>query len=209
MRHALSSNSTEHLLENTLRALLADPDFLPAGGFLAFGLEHKYPMPPPLDEWSTASTSAERWDAVLQSLRGSDARIRSISMRVGLIPSIKVVYNVDDGQDVAMDELPDLFGVHEARHLAATRRARGEEPQKAAHSPDDSASPNSQEPLQSGNEVAAKVAAVHWLTDIKDRNRISTPYIGEDSMIWHASGVAALFVSVPVVGNGLRMQAEL
>jgi hypothetical protein len=41
------STATDCLLENTIRALLAEPAFLPSGGFLAVGLAHKYPIPRP------------------------------------------------------------------------------------------------------------------------------------------------------------------
>ncbi|KAJ6619265.1 hypothetical protein B0H10DRAFT_1913063 [Mycena sp. CBHHK59/15] len=37
----------ERAFEDTLRTLLADPAFLPAAGFLAYGFAHQYPMPNP------------------------------------------------------------------------------------------------------------------------------------------------------------------
>ncbi|KAF8192667.1 hypothetical protein K438DRAFT_1496379, partial [Mycena galopus ATCC 62051] len=44
-RVSIAVSATERLLEDKIRALLADPGFLPIGGFLAVGLAHKYPIP--------------------------------------------------------------------------------------------------------------------------------------------------------------------
>ncbi|KAJ7116221.1 hypothetical protein C8R43DRAFT_960894 [Mycena crocata] len=143
-----SDTTTDRMLEDNLRALLADPAFLPIGGYLACGLTQKYVLPPPeqLDvDWDEARvepyyhstsdlvpedlprhTAAARWDAVLQSLRASDARIRSVSQSLGLVPAVKILYanpglNVETllegtfitGHDVLADDVVDLRSVAE------------------------------------------------------------------------------------------------
>ncbi|KAJ7253769.1 hypothetical protein B0H12DRAFT_986977, partial [Mycena haematopus] len=74
----------EQAFERALRTLLASPTFLPAGGFLAYGLTHQYPLPAP--------PKLDRLGSVLRLLKGSDARIRTISERVGLVTHVKVLY---------------------------------------------------------------------------------------------------------------------
>ncbi|KAJ6570077.1 hypothetical protein DFH09DRAFT_1080245 [Mycena vulgaris] len=121
------SIASDAILTDTLAQLLADPQFLPAGGFLAFGLAHAYPLPPPRElnvDWAAGyvsdmirvpqRTTAARWGGVLDSLRNSDARIRALAQRVGLTPAIKLLYSHPTdpfysdfliGHDIVMDEL--------------------------------------------------------------------------------------------------------
>ncbi|KAJ6505780.1 hypothetical protein C8R47DRAFT_967715 [Mycena vitilis] len=80
----VTPTATERRLEDTLRALLADPAFLPSGGFLAAGLAHAYPMPrPPTDFYELGVhyegnavirevPSELRWGPVLRALKGAD-----------------------------------------------------------------------------------------------------------------------------------------
>ncbi|KAJ7263369.1 hypothetical protein C8J57DRAFT_1512873 [Mycena rebaudengoi] len=122
--------TTERQLEHKLRSLLSNPCFLPASGLLAFNLAHKYPMPPPphLDlDWDAPPTlyarseqrsSAARWGTLLQTLKGCDARYRSICQRVGLSPVIKLLYTIKNAErrsdtDLLLDEVADLSEVYE------------------------------------------------------------------------------------------------
>ncbi|KAJ7504719.1 hypothetical protein B0H11DRAFT_2221455 [Mycena galericulata] len=129
------SIASDAILTDTLAQLLADPQFLPAGGFLAFGLAHAYPLPPPREldiDWAAGyvsdmiripqRTTAARWGGVLDSLRSSDVRIRALAQRVGLTPAIKLLYSHPGdpfysdfliGHDIVMDELVDLSDIYE------------------------------------------------------------------------------------------------
>ncbi|KAJ7611516.1 hypothetical protein DFH06DRAFT_1109795 [Mycena polygramma] len=103
---ALSStpSATERRLEEALLALLADPTFLPAGGFLAARLAHAYPIPrDPADVYDPNAhyegrvyvrsiTPEQRWGAVLRALKGADARLRAVSTRIGLAPFVRPLY---------------------------------------------------------------------------------------------------------------------
>ncbi|KAJ7623043.1 hypothetical protein DFH06DRAFT_1446710 [Mycena polygramma] len=125
----ITPTATERRLEDTLRALLADPTFLPAGGFLAAGLAHAYPMPrPPTDFYELGVhyegnvvvrevPSEQRWGPVLRALKGADARLRAVSTRIGLAPFVRPLYAPDseseDDCDVLVDDIPDLWGVNE------------------------------------------------------------------------------------------------
>ncbi|KAJ7249882.1 hypothetical protein C8J57DRAFT_1355884 [Mycena rebaudengoi] len=132
LSHAVSSicTTTERQLEQKLRSLLSNPSFLPAGGLLAINLAHKYltPLPPHLGlDWDAPPTlyarseqrsSAARWGTLLQTLKGCDARYRSISQRVGLSPVIKLLYTIENAErtsdtDLLLDEAADLSVVYE------------------------------------------------------------------------------------------------
>ncbi|KAJ7164177.1 hypothetical protein C8R46DRAFT_997952 [Mycena filopes] len=113
----------ERTFEDTLRPLLVDPAFLPAGGFLVYGLAHKYHLPlkalTPLHDPVTYKPikPASRLIPLLGALQGRDERVRAISVRAGLQPELKLLYDTEDGymegRDVLVDEIVDLSGVHE------------------------------------------------------------------------------------------------
>ncbi|KAJ7740999.1 hypothetical protein B0H14DRAFT_2542454 [Mycena olivaceomarginata] len=104
-----TASATEILLENKIHALLTDPTFLPVGGFLAVGLAQKYAMPPK-NEFDPDG----RYDS---SLKGEDVRMRAVFERIGLTPSVKLLYaesyETSDDCDVLLEDVVDLFGIHE------------------------------------------------------------------------------------------------
>ncbi|KAG5642980.1 hypothetical protein DXG03_001796 [Asterophora parasitica] len=73
----------EDRIEAALSAALANPDFLPQGGYLGSGLSFKYPI----SQYSTPSITV---------LKGSDAAIHRACQRLSLKPSLYVVYDTDD-----------------------------------------------------------------------------------------------------------------
>jgi hypothetical protein len=239
------STATDCLLESTIRALLADPAFLPSGGFLAVGLAHKYPMPPAqeddfdptlhfnaLNERVTSKTAANRWGAVLQSLKGGDARMREVSRRVGLTSFVKLLYapryytGPPEDQDVLLDDIPDLFGIHEGLDCfpeeedmssAAEIAKQGVILQRDRYRIDELKwmrvtrfeliSPHMRHGLpveQCADEPGEGSVAVHWLSEMGEQNLVRTAYIGSDSMIEHQYGTAALFIQIPAVGDRIR-----
>ncbi|KAJ7156252.1 hypothetical protein C8R46DRAFT_959680 [Mycena filopes] len=113
----------ERTLEDTLRSLLVDPAFLPAGGFLVYGLAHKYHLPlkalTPLHDPVTYKPikPASRLIPLLGALQGRDERVRAMSVRAGLQPELKLLYDTKsgytEGRDVLVDEIVDFSGVHE------------------------------------------------------------------------------------------------
>ncbi|KAJ6505764.1 hypothetical protein C8R47DRAFT_1102369 [Mycena vitilis] len=106
--------ATERRLEDTLRALLADSAFLPAGGYLAAGLAHRYLMPRAgVHGYHDSSILPEqRWGAVLHSFNGGDARIRTVSALIGLAPFVRPLYAPDsqyyEACDLLLDDLRPL-----------------------------------------------------------------------------------------------------
>ncbi|KAJ6463468.1 hypothetical protein C8R45DRAFT_878348 [Mycena sanguinolenta] len=119
-------SATERFLEDRIRGLLADPNFLPVRGFLAVGLAHKYVMPSPAtgayydaNGILVTPSPAARWGNVLNSLKGIDARMRAVSQRIGLTPYVKLLYSdPEEPDDVLLDEIADLSGIHEGCPLA-------------------------------------------------------------------------------------------
>ena len=81
----LPENNPLNPLKNALSVLLADPTFLPEGGWLGFGLSHKYPFNP-------LSTKISDLD---KRLKGSDAAIRRICKAVSLDIRLKAIYNTN------------------------------------------------------------------------------------------------------------------
>ncbi|KAJ7325949.1 hypothetical protein DFH08DRAFT_1028017 [Mycena albidolilacea] len=91
----------EHAFESTLRTLLGSDTFLPSGGLLAYGLTHQYPLPTPpetvLVNFKHRMPPGTRLGPILWLLKGSDARIRTVSERIGLATHLKVLYDTGDG----------------------------------------------------------------------------------------------------------------
>ncbi|KAJ7648962.1 hypothetical protein DFH06DRAFT_1331987 [Mycena polygramma] len=231
--------STERRLEDTLRALLADSAFLPAGGFLATGLAHTYPLPTstglydhdPTAHWEgdvyvTYYTPERKWGVVLRALKGVDARLRDISTRIGLVSFVRPLYEGYEHKhnvvcDVLMDDVPDLFGIHEGLSgmgWGSSDADLGEETavgrimSKGTVLCCDASRLEELQPSVArkwGGDMKINVSqvpgvAAHWLSKLGEQNRTKTPYIGQDSMVEDMCGTVVLFIRVPAVGEGIR-----
>lgn len=53
-------------------------------------------------------------------------------------------------------------------------------------------------------EASGTAVQAHWITDIGEHNRVSSPYVAEDSLVEYLYGTAALLVQVPALGEGIR-----
>ncbi|KAJ6568120.1 hypothetical protein B0H10DRAFT_1965111 [Mycena sp. CBHHK59/15] len=213
--HAASAHrippAPERTFEETLRALLADPVFLPAGGLLGYGLAHQYPIPSEPIFNPDGTMKSSRIGYVLKLLKGVDARVRTVSERVGLETHVKVLYDSGDyyepGHDVLADDVLELEKVNEAyddvrdhmeqlgvilKRGAGPARENPEERRRRAGNEED-------ERERTGQEV-------HWVTKISDLNRVGSEYLayGNDASLKHMYGDAALFVRVPSFGEGIR-----
>ncbi|KDQ10393.1 hypothetical protein BOTBODRAFT_115887 [Botryobasidium botryosum FD-172 SS1] len=73
-----------------LEGLLAQPDFLPKGGLLGFGLLHEYPFP----QRKRTATSIAPLEAVL---KGSDRIIMNAVRQLGLEAALYIVYRATRG----------------------------------------------------------------------------------------------------------------
>ncbi|KAJ6469401.1 hypothetical protein C8R45DRAFT_908810 [Mycena sanguinolenta] len=192
----------DQAFEDAMHTLLASPAFLPAGGFLAYGLTHQYPFPAPAKPERVDRKLVmppTRLGSVLRLLKGSDARIRTISERVGLSTHVKVLYeSVPEGSKYGLDYVikdgNDVLADDELQQKYTDYRQRGY--------------------LHNAGELDEMKAAgegvpVHWVTKITDLNRVDSSYLayGNEATIAYVYGNAALFVQVPPVGEGVRALA--
>ncbi|KAJ6509853.1 hypothetical protein DFH09DRAFT_1435381 [Mycena vulgaris] len=188
--------SPERTFEDVLRALLADPTFLPTGGLLAYGLAHQYPMP------AHVQTNVQT-----NMLKGSDARIRTISQRVGLATHVKMLYNSGEneeygGHDVLVDHVLNTEDVDEAHMSLETEiEKRGaiicRTEERVEYLKE-----------KGMNKVYAdwdspEAIPVHWVTRITELNRVGSLFMayGNEPSLGHVYGNAALFVSIPQLGR--------
>ncbi|KAJ6463616.1 hypothetical protein C8R47DRAFT_1026618 [Mycena vitilis] len=202
----------EQAFENALRTLLADPAFLPTGGFLGYGLAHQYPMP----------RAGGPLGGVLRILKGGDARIRTVSERLGLSTSVKILYDSGQasyysGEDVIADKVlntEDVYDEGDGELREAIRREGvvlqrdAERVKEVARGKDDyDMEDEDSEEDEPAASTRGKAVPVHWVTKITQLNRVGSTYVayGNEASIAHAYGNAALFVHVPALGEGVRV----
>ncbi|TDL27747.1 hypothetical protein BD410DRAFT_760896 [Rickenella mellea] len=78
-----------------LKDLLANPEFLPKGGLLGFGLKHQYPL-------SSKPKTDIGLENLLTCLKGKDAMVLRACTELGLLTSLKIIYNVEFGEWLLM-----------------------------------------------------------------------------------------------------------
>ncbi|KAK7046439.1 Fe2OG dioxygenase domain-containing protein [Favolaschia claudopus] len=218
------SHNPDRIFEETLRALLADAEFLPTGGLLAFGLSHQYPIPGEAEEphWDhengTWIQRPSRLPPLLKLLKGSDARIRTVAERVGLETNVKILYNsgepYDDevGHDVLTDDVVNLNHLYGEDHRMMEKIERtGIIVERDAEREERFAEERRE--YMGGFDDDYKIAekdvkktAVHWVTKVTELNKTSSHFLayGNEASIGHIYGNAALFVQIPAFDNGVR-----
>jgi hypothetical protein len=174
----------------------------------------QYPIPPPTERKKFTDAQqkpASQLGPVLRLLKGSDARVRTVSARVGLATQVKLLYHSgtnshEDGHDVLADGPIHTEDVHagfmdlldEIEKMGVIIE-RGEERTLELRE-------------RAGwwhDEVPHRVhdpVPVHWVTKITEHTRVHSTYIayGNDASIGHIYGNAALFAQVPGFGQGIR-----
>ncbi|KAG6855593.1 hypothetical protein H0H87_000432 [Tephrocybe sp. NHM501043] len=92
-----------HLLHNALSTALENPEFLPTGGYLGFGLSFQYPV--------QSTMSADQRSALVASLKGSDSVIYRVCEQLSLKTSLNAVYDTDGHQVlVSVERMPNITG---------------------------------------------------------------------------------------------------
>ncbi|KAJ6515622.1 hypothetical protein C8R45DRAFT_213896 [Mycena sanguinolenta] len=205
------ASAAERKFKAALSALLDTPAFLPDGGLLAYGLTHQYPIP-------TAVASGNRIAHMLSVLKGSDARIRTLSERMGLETQVMMLYDSGSkdydplsGHDVLVSDILDMSDVcdlpdtrirdkieEKAEMVLERSEDRTRELKKARKS--------TEEWMDEDEDEPEETVKVHWVTKITDNNRVGSGYpaYGNEVSIEHVYGNAALFVTVPAFGSGVR-----
>ncbi|KAF7338758.1 Fe2OG dioxygenase domain-containing protein [Mycena sanguinolenta] len=232
-RHTATSPGQRHLpapeqaFEDAMHTLLASPTFLPTGGFLAFGLTHQYPFPAPAKPERVNRKLVmppTRLGSVLRLLKGSDARIRTLSEHVGLSTHVKVLYEsvsessrygleyvIKDGKDVLADDVLSMDHVYDEGDFSLKNAIEGfglvvqrrpehmEELQQKYTEYRELGYLRHAEKMVEVKAPAGEEVPVHWVTKITDLNRVDSSYLayGNEAQIAYVYGNAALFVQVP------------
>ncbi|XP_055353958.1 uncharacterized protein LOC129599674 [Paramacrobiotus metropolitanus] len=87
-----ASFEKEQTFKANLAKLLDEPDFLPKGGLIGFGLQYQYPI---------AVDLKKPFGSTMEYLKGSDAMIRRVCKELSLPIQLKV-YTQDDRENVAV-----------------------------------------------------------------------------------------------------------
>jgi len=90
--HSVSAES----FKSEFSSLLADPNFLPSGGHLGFGLRYQYPIPTKTEIILIPNlhfgVGVFPLTGLLDNLKGSDATLFRVCRELGLVISLRVVY---------------------------------------------------------------------------------------------------------------------
>ncbi|EDQ99408.1 uncharacterized protein LACBIDRAFT_295984 [Laccaria bicolor S238N-H82] len=81
----LSTKEDEMALRASLTALCENPDVLPDGGYLGFGLEFMYPI----------ASGRPCFESIREVLKGNDGLIERVLYQLGLRPQLKIIYEVE------------------------------------------------------------------------------------------------------------------
>ncbi|KAK6984880.1 Fe2OG dioxygenase domain-containing protein [Favolaschia claudopus] len=218
------SHNPDRVFEDTLRTLLANSNFLPNGGFLAFGLSHQYPMPsePEGLGWDRKNHHIiyppSRLPPLLKLLKGSDARIRAASERVGLQTHVKLLYDSGEkyhspGNDVLVDDVLNMNEVYdEDGGLMEDIERYGVMLERDEERMSDFRAKRGRRMEEKAGQKKEQVqkTAVQWVTKISELNRASSHYVayGNEASVGHIYGNAGLFVEVPAFDTGVRTLGE-
>jgi hypothetical protein len=101
---SLSPAVNENAFRETLQALLENPEFLPDGGTLAFGMRHVYPIP-------DATNDPNPLGPISSTLKGSDAVVYQTTHGLGFQPVLYMYYRGRDNLEAAVSEKVINFGL--------------------------------------------------------------------------------------------------
>jgi hypothetical protein len=186
--NAMTVDPPAHKAEfkSTLSRLLQDPDFLPSGGRLGFGLHHQYPI----------NSKTGSLGKLLSLLKGSDAIVRSVCQDLGLKASLKAMYtdedrNSGDEELIMVENVVDMSGCLDLRDGISSALC------------DDFGGQVVTDGGEGGYEI-------WWVTPVNKLTRAETPYVayGNDATLAYMYGDICLIVDVgPVAkrGTGVEM----
>ncbi|KAF7288952.1 Fe2OG dioxygenase domain-containing protein [Mycena indigotica] len=183
-------SAAETACEAALRALMADPTFLPAGGLLGFGLQHQYPVP----RTPSDPASLERVTTVL---KGADARMQSVAARVGLesvvlggVIDLEGMWDETGETSRAIEEVGEVLRTARDSEIGVKPKKgkKDSEPESVSASEDES---------------GPKRTAIHWVRKLTQLNRAESAFIamGNEADLVHSYGDAALLVRFPPSGQ--------
>ncbi|KAF7291189.1 Fe2OG dioxygenase domain-containing protein [Mycena indigotica] len=224
--------------ETSLRALLADPKWLPNGGHLAFGLTHQYPMPRPRNTYDGTYDEFDYDDddepiprvklPVLDEalLKGCDARLHNAALRAGLQPRVRLIYDINefgfDGKEavVVMDEPVGVEDVADEEDLKKDDEIQRQGTVLREVDAEGKLKPDPEPPVkrrrlwdgeESEDDGEGDWEPVYWVTPRAGRNQTESSYggyLGNNFGQQCVYGHAELFVRIPKVGEEGRSVVE-
>lgn len=88
----MSARNTQNAFEAELRRLLDDPQFMPNGGYLGFGLRHVYP----LELAENFYPKRRDLQHILRVLKGADSDVHRAALALGLSTRVHLAYEERD-----------------------------------------------------------------------------------------------------------------
>ncbi|KAF9466897.1 hypothetical protein BDZ94DRAFT_1319067 [Collybia nuda] len=180
----------DRVFERALMTALEDPQFLPKGGILGFGLTFMYPVSP---ETTTLNKLVSR-------LKGSDAVIKRVCDHLSLNVSLKAIYQDCDtseySQSVMVDEIRDIEDWRVDKDVATVLRGSyfgG----KIIH---DFGTPP---PKDWNGEPVVGAVEILWVTPLTPHAHFKSPYIayGNEAAFACIYGDVCLVAQVGPVGR--------
>ncbi|KAF8956860.1 hypothetical protein BDZ97DRAFT_2079524 [Flammula alnicola] len=157
--------------KSALAALLADPEFLPMGGFIGFGLSHRYPINPATTELSTLARGLKGSDAVLQRIC-NDLSLE-LSLKTSYRPSVTYAnlhYLLN-----SLTNFPELTEFELGEDTDFMHYVKSEYDGVYVYDFADGGPKSASQYVE--DEVRDGIPIV-WIKPLTDRNNFSTPYTG-------------------------------
>ena len=165
-------------LKESLARLLGDPSFLPEGGTLGFGLDHKYPINP----------DSTKLEDIAQCLKGMDESIKRVCESLALKVRLRPVYGTSSKYSVVLDTFADLADMEKDEDVALYLSSF-EGAMVLYHPGGEKKVPR---------ELREKAALIVWIKGRSETNAFSNAFIGFGNMaeIDYIYGEVCLIVEV-------------
>ncbi|RDX41896.1 hypothetical protein OH76DRAFT_1449067 [Lentinus brumalis] len=191
----------------TLRGLLDNPEFLPAGGTLGFGLRHGYPFPKLWDSMmSDPLECLQRW------LKGSDHSLFQACTEVGLEPLLRLIHDgneytvlldgmVDLADDLEDGESAERVLIHEGGGIVVKSLNFEDDSDDGSDESDDDTDCGC-----SGHETLE----VYWVTEWGSSNGVCSERVtyGNEASIEHIYADVCLIVEVGAAADRVQSTSE-
>jgi hypothetical protein len=165
-------------LKESLARLLEDRSFLPEGGTLGFGLDHKYPINP----------KKTKLGDITNCLKGMDESIKRVCESLGLKVTLRPVYGFTDEYSVVLDCFVDLADMEKDEDVA-WYLSSFEGAMVLCHPGKEKEAPH---------DLQEKVAPIVWIKELSETNAFSNAIIGSGNQaeIDYIYGEVCLIVEV-------------
>ncbi|KZT24052.1 hypothetical protein NEOLEDRAFT_1095043 [Neolentinus lepideus HHB14362 ss-1] len=170
IRRPISTDPRESEFRDVLKRLLDDPNFMPDGGTIGFGLKYQYPVK--LEENNRLNVPSNSVSRARRCLKGSDAVIMNIATELSLKASLQVLYANDRDESVIMME----------DFLPLSEYPLGTDGDVASHLIDIGGSMTNEKCLLREGRLELRpsretYSTIKWVTDMTEFNGFHDPYV--------------------------------